>query len=53
METVTSSPSTVGWPHAPRRRNGWLVLPRLGSGSATDRHLNPRLQARPRRTRLE
>ena len=26
METVTSSPSTVGWPHAPRRRNRWLVL---------------------------
>jgi hypothetical protein len=26
METVTSSPSTVGPPQAPRRRNGWLVL---------------------------
>jgi hypothetical protein len=23
METVTSSPSTIGWPHAPRRR--WLL----------------------------
>jgi hypothetical protein len=25
METVTSSPSTVGWPHASRRRNRWLL----------------------------
>jgi pimeloyl-ACP methyl ester carboxylesterase len=32
---VTSSPSTVGPPQAPRRKNGWLVLRRLGSGSAT------------------
>ena len=25
METLTSSPSTVGWPHAPRRRNRWVL----------------------------